>query len=216
MIYFVHMLRFAQSSSSSISADPATLEQAAQDLAEQTGANAASDAVQAAAQEAAVRLPEYLEWVRHIDMLFALGIFVITLFAFYTFYKDRMASVVFAAPIAYLVTLFTPLLSWAPSIGNYPTYMVQSGVFAILALVIAHFFYRSPFFEPMNVPTGTESFFFSVVAAGLLIVLGVQWWPTGDVSVFSDAFQTIFVSSLAQSLWILSPVALALFVRGKF
>lgn len=215
VLYFFHMFRLAQNSSS-VSADPESLQEAAENLAEQTGANVAADTAQQAAQEVALRLPEYLEWIKHVDMLFALGVFAVTLLAFYTFYKDRMASVLLAIPFAYILTLFTPILEWIPQVGNYPFYMIQSVGFLVLTLAIAHGLYRSPFFEPMNVPTGTEIFFFSVVTTGLFIMLGVQWWPVEDPEAFSQAFRFIFLNSVSQIIWSLSPVALAFFIRGKF
>lgn len=212
----------AQSASSSSSVSQ-TLQDAAAQAAVDTGTQAAADAAQSAggvaqnfAQTAAANLPEYLAWIKHVDMLVALGLCVALIFAFYTFAKNMVATMIAGIALAFFVVYFTPVLSWIPQVGEFPTHMVNVGVFGILSLLLTRTLYTNSFFEPMNVPTGKEVIIFAIVITGFFISLGLLWWPVAEISTFSQAFQTIFVNNPARSIWFASPVILAFALRGKF
>jgi hypothetical protein len=214
------LLAQASSSSSSVSQ---TLQDAAAQAAVDTGAQAAADAAQSAggtaqnfAQTAAANLPDYLVWIKHVDMLVALGLCVAFIFAFFTFAKNTVATMVFGIALAFIIAYFTPVLSWIPQIGEIPKYMVNVGAFGILSLLLTRTLYTNSFFEPMNVPTGKEVIIFAIIITGFFISLGLLWWPVEEIATFSQAFQTIFVNNPARSIWFASPLILAIALRGKF
>lgn len=207
---------FAQATSSSVSTSPEALQEAAAQVVTQTGGDAAADTAQNFAAEAAAKLPEYLEWVKHVDMLVALGIFAVIVIAFYSFAKNYAAMTLFGILAAFLLVTATPILNFLPPIGELQDYMVKIGAFAILSFIATRLFFANTFYEPMNIPTGRETLCFALVAAGLLITLSLTWWPVEEVSKFSSAFQFLFVKDPVRSIWIGSPIIVAIAMRGKF
>lgn len=211
----MHML-FAQATSSSVSTSPEALQEAAAQVITQTGADQAADSAQIFADTAAAKLPEYLEWVKHVDMLFALGVFVVLMIAFYSFAKNHTAMTLFGVLAAYIIATITPLFNFLPAIGDLSDYIVKIGAFVLLAFFLSRLFFANTFFEPMNVPTGRETLLFALATAGLFIVLGLTWWPAEEISKFSQAFQFLFVKDPIRSIWIGSPAIIAIAMRGKF
>lgn len=206
----------AQASSSSVSASPEALQAAAQNAVVQTGADQAADTAQNLAQQAAAQIPQYLEWVKHFDMFVALGVFAALAVLFYTVAKNMTAVFVLGASLAYILAVHTPLFTFLPTISTAPDYLVRIGAFVLLSFIIARTLFVNMFFEPMNLPTGKEVPIFALAAAGFLIACSMTWWPADQIQTFSDAFQFFFTKEPARSIWLASPVIVAIAMRGKF
>ena len=215
----LHML-FAQANASSVSASPEVLKEAAAQVVDvatnDPGVQSVQDTASQVAQQATAHLPEYLSWVKHVDMTFTLITLVAIAILFYTVAKNTVAMTSLGIAFAFLIASQTPLLNWIPAIGNIPQYMVNIGTFVILAVVISQILFKSTFLEPMNIPTGREVLFFAVITTGFLITLGLRFWPVEETEQFSSIFQTLFVNQPMVSVWTASPVLLALALRGRF
>lgn len=161
-------------------------------------------------------IPGIVAFLANVDILVLLSVwFLLTLF-FYTVGRDVPATLITASFFTFFfLQIPTGFMEWAIAQVNQPAYLVYAVVFLITAAILTFLLFRSPFFEPLNVPTGKELIPFSFVLTGLWTIMLIQVFPAELKELTSPAFQTLFFGAYSNLGWgIVAPLTLIKFLKG--
>ena len=154
---------------------------------------------------------EYLTW----DVLGILGIVAVVFLYSFTIGKDYVVPLLFTLYIAGFIMLVVPYIDMITAMIEAQAWLAQIIVFAAIFLLVFFILKSNGFFEPYVVPTGFEVGTFSLVMAGLLVMIIGTFLTQDVIGTFSPLTRMIFFGDIAVTAWPLAPVAALLLIRGE-